>query len=210
MLQVLIHRILQNKNDLANLRSDVDKLDIDQIKNVPNDLSNLKNKVDKLVPVPVAFSKLSDVVKNNVVKRYVYDVKIKNIEDKIPDITNLAINTTHSAKINKVKNKIPNITNLATSTTALTAVENKIPDHSKYITTPEFNKLTAENFAARLAQANLPSKNDIANFVKKTYFDDKLKNFNEKNSSNKTKQVLVENELKKFQTFYSSLFNDQS
>ena len=32
---------------------------------------------------------------------------------------------------------MPSITNLATTTTALTAVENKIPDHSKYITTPE-------------------------------------------------------------------------
>ena len=28
-------------------------------------------------------------------------------------------------------------------------------NHDKYITTPEFNKLIAENFAARLAQANL-------------------------------------------------------
>ena len=36
----------------------------------------------------------------------------------------------------------------------------KITDHhhDKYITTPEFNKLTAENFAARLVQANLASK----------------------------------------------------
>ena len=38
-------------------------------------------------------SKLSDVVKNNVVKRTEYNAKIKNIEDKIPDITNLATNT---------------------------------------------------------------------------------------------------------------------
>ena len=45
----------------------------------------------------------------------------------------------------------------------------------KYITTPEFNKLTAEHFAARLAQSNLASNNDIANFVKKTDFDDKPK-----------------------------------
>ena len=60
------------------------------------------------------------------------------------------------------------------TTTALTAVENKIPDHSKYNTTLEFNKLTGENFSARLAQAKLSSKSDIANFVKKTDFDDKL------------------------------------
>ena len=32
----------------------------------------------------------------------------------------------------------------------------------KYITTPEFNQLTAETFAARLAQANLTSKNKTA------------------------------------------------
>ena len=48
-------------------------------------------------------------------------------------------------------------------------------DHDKYITTKEFNKLTSENFTARLKQANLPSKNDIANFVRTTDFDNKLK-----------------------------------
>ena len=71
------------KADLANLKSDVDKLDINELKNVPNDLSNLKNKVckldvDKLVPVPVDLSKLSDVVKNDVVKKDVYNDTIKN------------------------------------------------------------------------------------------------------------------------------------
>ena len=38
-------------------------------------------------------------------------------------------------------------------------------DHDKYITAPEFNKLTAKNFGAQLAQTNLASKNNIANFV---------------------------------------------
>ena len=61
-------------------------------------------------------------------------------------------------------NKIPNITNFAT-TCALSVVENKIPDHGKYIITP---KLTGENFAAKLAQTNLGSKNEFANFVKRT------------------------------------------
>ena len=41
----------------------------------------------------------------------------KNIEDKIPDITNLATKTTLNAKINEVKAEIPSITNLATTTT---------------------------------------------------------------------------------------------
>ena len=116
--------------------------------------------IDKLVPVPVYCS----AVKNDVVKKDAYNAKIKNIEDKIPDITNLttttdlnakinvfknkitsitnlATATALNAKINEVNNKIPNITNLAT-TTALAAVENKIPNvnnlgekkHKKYNT----------------------------------------------------------------------------
>ena len=62
-------------------------------------------------------------------------------------------------------------------------IENKITadhDHDKSITTAEFNKLTSENFAARLAQANLTSKNDNATLVKKLDFDDKLKKFKKK------------------------------
>ena len=48
-------------------------------------------------------------------------------------------------------------------------------NHDRYITTPEFNKLTSGHFAARLKQASLASKINIANFVKKIDFDNKLK-----------------------------------
>ena len=89
--------------DLASLKSNVDKLDIDKLKNVPTNISNLKSKIDKLDVdklLPVVLSKLSDVAKNDVVKKDVYNAKIKYIEDKIPDITNLATKTTFKAKIN--------------------------------------------------------------------------------------------------------------
>ena len=156
------------------------------------------------------------------------------VKGETPSITNLATTAALTAKINEVKNKKSNITNFPTGT-ALTVFENKIPnvsnlvkktdyntkiseiekkitdhDHDKYITTPEFNQLTAENFAARLAQANLASKNDIANFIKKTDFDDKLKNLNKKVTSNKAKHLVVKNEFKKLQPFDSSLFIGQS
>ena len=65
------------------MKSKVDKLD-----------------VDKLVPVPVDLGKLSNVVKNDVVKKDVYHAKVKNIEDAIPDIINLATNASLHAKIN--------------------------------------------------------------------------------------------------------------
>ena len=79
----------------------------------------MKRKVDKLdadelVPFSVDLNKLSNAVKN-VVKKDVYNAKIKIIEDKIPGITNLASNTTLNAKINEIKNEIPTITNSATT-----------------------------------------------------------------------------------------------
>ena len=54
------------KTNLANLKTEVDKLDI-----------------DKLVPVPLDLSRLSNVVKNEVVKNFVYDklvAKVNNID----------------------------------------------------------------------------------------------------------------------------------
>ena len=73
-------------------------------------------------------------------------------------------------------------------------IEKKVTDHDhdKYITTQESNKQTPKSFAARLAEANLASNTDIANFVKETDFYDKLKNLNKKVTSNKTKHVEAE------------------
>ena len=61
------------KTDLANMKFEVDKLDIDKLKNMSSNLSNLKSKVDKLVigkleTTTVDVSKLSDVVKNKLLK----------------------------------------------------------------------------------------------------------------------------------------------
>ena len=67
--------------------------------------------------------------------------------------------------------------------TKISELVKKLTDHKhdKYITTPEFNKVTAENFAARLAQANLVTKTD---------FDNKLSSFNRKITGNKPKHLL--------------------
>ena len=112
--------------------------------------------------MPVDLSKLSDVVKNYVVKKDVYDAKIKNIEIKIPFITNLANNTARNAEINEVKNEIPSITNLATNVflnanrnevrkeiptitklataTALTDAENKVPNVNNLFKKADYNE----------------------------------------------------------------------
>ena len=121
---------------------------------------------------------------------------------KIPDIDNLAT----KAALNNVKNKIPHVSNLVKKTdysTKVAEIENELNNHNhdKYIDTPEFNKLAADAFDARLAQENLATKTD---------FDDKLSNLNRKITKNKTDHLLVQNELNKLKTFDSSYFIGKS
>ena len=59
--------------------------------------------VDKLVSVLVDLTKLSDVVKNDVVKKGAYNAKVKAIESKILDTTNLATNASLNVIIIEVK-----------------------------------------------------------------------------------------------------------
>ena len=70
-------------------------------------------------------------------------------------------------------------------------------DYNKYIITSEFYKLTTESLASRLTQTNLVTKTD---------FDNKLISLNTNVNSNKTKHVLVENELKKTTNILFKLF----
>ena len=75
------------KSHLASVKTEVDKLDIDKLKSLQNQ------------------SKPSNVVKNEVVKKAEYNSKIKNTEDKIPPITNLATKISLNTKINELKLK---------------------------------------------------------------------------------------------------------
>ena len=89
----------------------------------------------------------------------------------LPDVSNLVKKTDYNTKINEIEKKITD------------------HDYDKYITTPEFNKLAAENFAATLAQTNLTSKSDIIKFVKKADFDNKSKNLNKNELNELSKNV---------------------
>ena len=117
---------------------------------------------------------------------------------KIQNISNLAT----KAALTTVENKIPSVSNLVKKTdynTKITEIENKLNNHNndKYIKTPEFNTLAADGFNKRLTQANL---------ITKTYFDVKLSSLNRKIAENKTKPLLVENEMNELKTFDLSYF----
>ena len=126
----------------------------------------------------------------------------------MPDTSRLVTTTVLNTKLNGSENKIPNGSNLVAKT-VLNAkfhkVENKIPGHAKYITTKEFNKLTAENSVTRLKQADL---------VNKTDFDNKLASFKRQITSNKTKHLKVQKKLTKYYNFFLGIIyftsNDES
>ena len=87
---------LAKKHNLANLKSEIDRLDIEKLNSVPSGLSSLKDKiaksnVHKLVHVSADLFKLSNIVKINVVKKDVYNAKIKDIKNKNPIISSVTI-----------------------------------------------------------------------------------------------------------------------
>ena len=146
------------KLDLSNYATNADIKNISHVDNssfaLKTNLANLKTEVgnldiDKLAPVPVDLSKLTDVVKNDVVKKGVYDKLVAKVnvidtsrfilktkydtdkselENKIPDTNGLVKKTDYDTKITEIEGKILNVANLATKT-ALTNVGNKIPEH---------------------------------------------------------------------------------
>ena len=116
------------------------------------------------MPVPVDLSKLSDVVKNDVVKKTVYDelvAKVNSIDTstfvlknkydtdkselktKISDTSRLLKKTDYYTKVTETEGKIPDVSNLTTKT-AVTTVENKIPSVSNLIKKTDYNTKITE------------------------------------------------------------------
>ena len=194
-------RIYALKTNLANLKTQVDKIGTEKLKTVPNDLAKLsnvvKNDVVKKTEHNTLKNKVDAIDTSTFVLRTKFttdtnalDDKIDKIENKIPDISGLATKSSVTRLIteqedytDKVKKKIPDISGLA-SKTELTAVENKIPDVSGL----------ASASALTAVENKIP---DITSLITKTDFDAKLKNISYRVTNNKSKDLLLDNELKK-------------
>ena len=81
------------KTNLSNLKTEVDKLDI-----------------DKLVPVPTDLSKLSNVVKNDVVKKAAYNKLVAKVDNI--DTSRFILKTKYDTDKTKLENKILDASNL--------------------------------------------------------------------------------------------------
>ena len=199
-----------SKTNLAALKIEDDKIDTDKLKT--NDLA-----------------KLSNAVKNDVVKKADYNTKISNIktqitavnkntldnladikvlETKTVDTSNFVTRTKFSPdtnvlddKIDKVDKKIPDVTSFVKKKTdfdsKITEVEGKIPNISGL----------SSNSSLTVVEHKVP---DIISLITKTDFDAKLKDISDRVTNNKSKDLLLDNELKKSKTLVGSTAKTKS
>ena len=104
------------KTNLAHLKTEVDKLDIDKLVTIPNDLSKLSNAVKNDVVKKAEYNKLVSKVNNidtsDFVLKTKYSTDKTELENKIPNTSCLVKKTDYNTKITEIQNKIPNISNL--------------------------------------------------------------------------------------------------
>ena len=153
------------KTNLASLKTEVDKIDTDKLKTVPADLA-----------------KLSNVVKNDVVKKTDYSTKVTSIEAQMPGLTKNTVD--NLADITKLKAIDTNSFVLKTKFSAdintlddkIDGVEKKIPDVSglatktslnSYLQTSTFNsKVTEVENKIKAADIITKSANTKANTIR--------------------------------------------
>ena len=158
-----------SKTNLAALKTEVDKIDVDKLKTVPDDLA-----------------KLSNVVKNEVVKKTDFSADNYVTRTKFSTDTNAL-----DDKIDKVDKKIPNVSNLATKTSVTILVRDlddtidklKINDYAKktsltsYMLTSDFNTKSTE-LENKIKDADIIAKSAVtkANSIKSNLNDYAKKN----------------------------------
>ena len=161
-----------SKTNLAALKTEVDKIDTDKLKTVPNDLAKLSNVVKNDVVKKTDFNAPKSKVDGIDVSKYVgrtkyetdekanYD-KIDAVGKKIPVLTDFVT----TARFNHVKN-------LLATKTELTTVENKIPDKSNLATKTSLSSLlpvsTFNSKVTELEGKVTTVDNKFSGFVKET------------------------------------------
>ena len=143
------------KSNLASLKTEVDKLDIDKLVPISVDLSKLTDGVKNNVAEKTEYNKLVTNVDNIDTARFVkktkyekdgsdFEDEISKIDKKILDVCSLVKKKTDfNTKVAEIEGKIPSITGLATNS-ELTAVEHKIPGVSRLVKKTDYNTKISE------------------------------------------------------------------
>ena len=157
------------KTNLAALKTEVDKIDVDKLKTVPDDLAKLSNVVKNEVVKKTDFSTDTYVTRTKFgTDTNALDDKIDKVEKKIPDISSLETKRNVTTLVNNFNNRIDNL---------------KINDYVKktsltnYMLTSTFNTKSTEleskiedaDIIAKSAVTKANSiKSDLDDYVKKT------------------------------------------
>ena len=196
-----------SKANLSDLKTKVDKLDIDKLVPVPNDLPKLSNKVANDLTAKIDFNTLKTKVDDIDLSKYILktkcDSEVGDLKLKISDISGLLQTSVFNSKITEIEckittaeAKIPDISGSA-STKELTSVEHKIPDTKNLVNK---TKLTA-------VENKIP---DINGFVKRTDYDTEIRGIKSdyvtnaalSNRLNDLKNTHISDEIKKVQIFW--------
>ena len=156
------------KTNLAALKTEVDKIDVDKLKAVPDNLAKLSNVVKNEVGKKTDFSVDTYVTRTKFsTDTNTLDDKIDKVEKKIPDIGSLETKRNVTALVNNLNNKIDNL---------------KINDYAKktsltnYILTSTFNTKSTE-LESKTKDADIIAKSAVtkANSIKSDLDDDAKK-----------------------------------
>ena len=157
------------KTNLAALKTEVDKIDVDKLKTVPHDLAKLSNVLKNEVVKKTDFSADTYVTRTKFsTDTNALDDKIDKVEKKIPDISSLETKRNVTSLVNNLNNRIDNlkIKKYAKKTTL-----------SNYMLTSDFNTKSTEleskikdaDIIAKRAVSKANSiKSDLNNYAKMT------------------------------------------
>ena len=178
--------------------------------------------------MPNDLAKLSNVVKNEVVKKTDYNTKISNIETQITLVNKNALNNLADIKVLKTKtvdtSNFVTRTKFSTDTYALDdkidKVDKKIPGFTSFVKKTDFDSKVTEvegkipnisglatNSSSTAVENKIPG---ITSLIRKTDFDAKLKNISDRVTNNKSRIILLDNELKKLKTLVDSAAKTKS
>ena len=147
------------KTNLAALKTEVDKIDTDKLKTVPDDLAKLSNVVKNEVVKKTDFSADTYVTRTKFsTDTNALDDKIDKVEKTIPDISSLETKRNVTTLVNNLNNRIDNLTikEYAKKTTL-----------SNYMLTSDFNPKSTE-LESKIKDADIIAKSAVtkANSIK--------------------------------------------
>ena len=152
--------------------------------------------------ISVDLSKLSDVVKKDLVTKAVYDKLVAKVS--YSDTSDFVLKTKYQTDKAELEKKIPDLTYFVKKT-KLTELENKIPDNSSLATKSELTAVNVSSLPTKTALTVVENKiPNVSGLVKKTDFHTKITEIEKKLTGHNHDKYIT---TPQFNTLAASVFN---